>query len=129
MTFRGMAGVGLAVLLATVVGCNDELANNPNVGLCDETLSFDITDVPAEVLYNVSASGPALVLTVTYTLPTGDTTVVLPALPFEEIPDFFTVPTSAQIHVTGEVATGGDIAIGYALLPPHSGDGLALCTG
>ena len=128
MTFRGMAGVCLAVLLGTVVGCSDELANNPNPSSCDRTLSFDITDVPAEVLYNVSASGPAVVHSVTYTLPTGDVTVVNPALPFAEIPTF-TVPGPAQIHVIGDVATNGEIAIGYQILPPFSGDDLTVCVG
>ena len=112
----------------TVAGCADDLAGNTEAGVCDATLTFDIT-APVKVRYDVFASGPAVVNSVTYTLPSGDETVLNPTLPFviEEVD--FTVSTTGRIRVTGDVATGGEIAFGWLRLPPSSGEGLEQCTG
>jgi hypothetical protein len=116
------------VLLASVVGCADDLANNPPPGVCDRELTFDVTTVPVEVQYDVIATGASAVQSITYTLPSGEQEVINPALPFFLITTF-TAPTSARIRVVGSVATGGEIVVSYLMLPPASEGNFSLCTG
>lgn len=124
-----MLGMSTVLLLVAVAGCADDLANNPQLGACDEELTFNVVTVPVEVQYDVSATGPAVVRSVTYTTPTGEQQVMNPADPFPSVVVTFTAPTSGRIRVQGEAATGGEIGVAYTFLPPQTQNDLALCVG
>lgn len=128
MRIRGISGLGALILLGTVFGCADDLANNVQTGVCDEELSFQVTTVPVEVQYDVIATGAAVVQSITYTLEAGEQQAIDPALPFSTITTF-TAPTSARIRVVGSVATGGEIVVSYLMLPPQIENDFALCVG
>jgi len=125
---RGTAGLGALILIGAVLGCADDLANNPQVGVCDEELTFEVTTVPVQVQYDVIATGAAVVQSITYTLEAGEQQAIDPTLPFSLITTF-TAPTSARIRVVGSVATGGEIVVSYLMLPPQIENDFALCVG
>jgi len=77
---------------------------------------FDVTDAPADVIYDVVSTGSAIVQSITYTLPTGDETVVDPTLPFH-VETVFPADAAARIQVTGEVAGNGEVSFGYLVFP------------
>jgi hypothetical protein len=120
---RRLPAVGLlALLLVAAAGCEDEL-NNPQVFTCDEMLEIvlDADDVPASLIYLVSAGGDAVVESVTYTTPDGDvtTTEIDHDAPndivFNHMEDF-DAPVEAILRAQGEVTTGGQIGIAYTIV-------------
>lgn len=106
------------VLLATA--CEDELAN-PRVQTCDETLDI-VVETPGILRYLVSGAGNAVVQSITYSTPAGDSTL---AFPLADSPNGdlfrkdvrFEDPAEATFNVMGEVAAGGEIGITYSLIP------------
>jgi hypothetical protein len=112
----------LAVLLAAVAGCEDEL-NNPQSFMCDEMLEIVIEDddVPASLRYLVSADGDAVVQSVTYTTPSGDVTTTMfdhdapNDIVFDQVVEF-DAPVEAVLRAQGEVAAGGQIGIAYTIV-------------
>ena len=117
-------------LVLVVAACDDELANPP-VETCDETLQITV-DVPGTLRYLVSAAGGAVVQSITFTTPAGDSTL---AFPLADSPNgdlfrkdvTFEEPAEATFNVMGEVATGGEIGITYSLIP--EADSLAVRNG
>lgn len=117
---RRLRAVGLlAILLAAVTACEDEL-NDPETFMCDEMLEIVIEEAPVTVRYLVSADGSAVVQSVTYTTPEGEvtTTTVDHDDPNDIVFDLdvdFDEPVTAILRARGEVATGGQIGISYTI--------------
>jgi len=130
MAFSRLARPFLLALIIPVLGaCEDELANVVVPVACEASLEFDVTDTSAEVVYDVVIAGSAIVRSITYTLPTGDETVVNPALPFH-VEAIFATDAAARIQVTGEVAGNGEIGFGYLVFPQdpaNNSDDFFLC--
>lgn len=107
------------LIAAFVVACGDEL-NAPQAQSCDERLELSVEE-PATVEYRVRA-GNAIVASVTFTTPVGDSTIT--SFPDQDPDDFsfdrnvqFAEPADAQLRAVGEVATAGQIAITYTIIP------------
>ncbi len=106
----------LALVIPVLGACEDELANVVVPDACEASLVFDVTDTPAEVFYDVFSTGSAIVRSITYTLPTGDETVVDPVNPFH-VETILATDAAARIQVTGEVAGNGEIRFEYLVVP------------
>ena len=119
----------LALGIPLLGACEDELANVVVPDACEASLVFDVTDASAEVFYDVFSTGSAIVRSITYTLPTGDETVVDPALPFH-VETIFATGAASRIQVTGEVAGNGEIGFGYLVFtqdPANNSSDFFLC--
>lgn len=120
-TLRRMLPVML--LAAATAGCGDDLSA-PDSQSCDLQLAVPVT-APATVEYGVDADN-AVVASVTFTTPAGDSTIT--SFPDQNESTFtfdrtveFTEATDATVQATGEAGTGGAIVVGYFIIPADAG--------
>lgn len=112
----------LLLLAASLGACGDDL-NAPDVQSCNLQLAVPVTE-PATVQYSVAADN-AIVASVTFTSAVGDSTITSFSDQSGQMFTFertvmFPEATAARIAATGEVATSGEIAVGFIVIPAES---------